>query len=159
MNHEDIIARFSSRQQSCTPNTGNGGNYYTFGAASAGVNVPAESDTMASICPKGWYLSKFAGNQSFIDLTTIYLRISSNSSNIDTSFEENLRSIPLSFVRSGRYYYNTSTPYSRGSRGLFWSSRALSTSRAYHLYFHSTDVSPQSDSYKGDGQSLRCVAR
>ena len=85
--------------------------------------------------------------------------INEATSDLDASFEENLRSTPISFVRSGRYLDDTSALVNRGSIGFYWSSRASSATNAYGLYFHSTDIGPQYINNKARGLALRCVAR
>ena len=45
-----------------------------------------------------------------------------------------------------------------GNLGYYWSGRALSSSRAYYLYFDSSIVDPSNDYGRYNGLSVRCVA-
>ena len=137
------------------------GNYYSYVAATAGTGTSATSNlTKAtdSICPKGFELptsgSSFNSTSgSFYNLLTNAYSISSN-----TTDGTAIRSAPLFFVRSGYV-----SPYSHflgsaGYRGYYWSSVADSSSRAYYLYFYSSNVNPSSSTNRHNGQPVRCVA-
>ena len=65
---------------------------------------------------------------------------------------------PLYFVRSGNYDYN-GYMYGLGSNGYYWSSTAYGTTVAYRLDFGGSGVYPQNSNDRGNGLSLRCVAR
>ncbi len=83
------------------------------------------------------------------------LTTGSGITNADTS----LLTLPLSFLRSGYYYYYSGNLGTRQSVGYYWESRAYSTTNANYLYFFSTSLSPQSNATKGNGFAVRCVAR
>ena len=95
------------------------------------------------------------------------LRNSFSSYNLINGFSKTnadtpLLSLPLVFIRNGRYQYDTGVLYNRGGGGNFWSSRAVSSSTptdSYFLYFSSTYLSPQNNFNKGYGLAVRCVAR
>ena len=68
-----------------------------------------------------------------------------------------MRSAPLFFVRSG-YVNPISYLLYAGDDGLYWSSFANSSTRAYHLYFDSSSVDLSDYGGRSFGQSVRCVA-
>ena len=70
-----------------------------------------------------------------------------------------LLSQPLSFLRSGLYYWQSAARLNRGSYGYYWESHVYSVSDARYLYFSSSSLSPQSGYARGGGFSLRCVSR
>ena len=69
-----------------------------------------------------------------------------------------MRSTPLFFVGSGYVRPNYHYMLLAGYYGRYWSSVANSSSRAYYLYFNSSNVYPSDDYYRYLGQSVRCVA-
>ena len=77
--------------------------------------------------------------------------VNSNTYNIALS--------PLFFVRGGGIYpADTNKFYYAGQYGIYWSSRAYSsTSYAYGLYFDNSYVSPSSNTARYVGFSLRCL--
>ena len=66
---------------------------------------------------------------------------------------------PLYFVRSGNYNYSNGNIGTLGSDGRYWSSTASNTTNAYNLNFNGSNVNPQNSNNRGNGFSLRCVAR
>lgn len=145
------------------------GNYYTWAAAIANtndytgpevkVNDKTSETANTSICPSGWRLpyGRDTGNGTasggFYNLN---YRINDNSNVTDATASKNLRAYPNNFVYSGRFSY--SSAYTRGSYGLYWSSTANYSSRAYYLNFGSSSVNPGT-SYviKYNGVLVRCV--
>ena len=123
------------------------GNLYQWNAATAGTGSTITSaEATDSICPKGWQLP------------------TSNNSN-SGSFGGLVGSLNSTTITQAPYYFNPSgAVYSgslryAGSRGLYWSSTAFSsTSDAYRLYFRSGDVNPSFNSTRYGGQSVRCLA-
>ena len=63
---------------------------------------------------------------------------------------------PLSFLRSGRYYYSDGSHDSRGSYGFYWSSTSYTNTRAYDLYFNSGTLNYRYDRERGNGFTVRC---
>ena len=135
------------------------GNYYSYIAATAGTGTSATSNlTKAtdSICPKGFELptsdSSFNSTPGSYNLLTNAYSIGSN-----TIGGAAMRSAPLFFVRSGyvnpTYYLDDAS----GS-GYYWSSVAISSSTAHHLYFYSNYVNPSVSYRRYYGLSVRCVA-
>ena len=123
------------------------GNFYQWNAATAGTgDTITSAEAKDSICPKGWQLP------------------TSNNSN-SGSFGGLVGSLNSTTITQAPYYFNPSgAVYSgslryAGSRGLYWSSTAFSsTSDAYRLYFRSGDVNPSFNSTRYGGQSVRCLA-
>ena len=114
-----------------------------------------------SICPRGWQLPTYdtTDPKSYYNLI---VRVYGDTyrANISGSLADSiLLSQPLSFLRSGLYYWQTASRYSRGSFGYYWESRLYSVAYANLLYFNSSRLSPQSYDYRGYGFSVRCVAR
>ena len=153
-----VLASFDlmSDQMSCRANTQNMGNYYPFPGATAGSNI-SSGNASNSICPKGWILpaNTKEDNKSFYRwLKTIY-NYNSNDNGI--------RSLPISFIRSGIYYQGALNDRAVG--GVYWSSKLYSGSYAYGLRFNSNTLDTQFAFYyyygigKPLGYSVRCVAR
>ncbi len=137
------------------------GNYYSWGAATAGqaaslTSTTAGEQSTQSICPKGWRLplSKNSNNAisgSFYNLLSKY-----GLQNSLTVNSYDIRLAPLYFVYGG--YVNSSSLDYAGSYGRYWSSTAVNASYAYNLVFY-TSVSPSNDISRYFGFSVRCVAR
>ena len=68
-------------------------------------------------------------------------------------------SFPLSFIRSGYYYWNNGGLHLRTYRGYFWSSYASSVTSSRFLFFYGGVLYPQYVGNKGYGFAVRCVAR
>ena len=132
------------------------GNYYNWYAATAGTGTAAmvaPAVATDSICPKGWRLPSDSGDGSFQNLMNTY-----NIAN-DTTGAAVVLTTPLNFVRSGYYYFNDDKIYNKGRTGHWWATIAGSTaSYAHELHVDSVHVYYGWD-YKGDGLSVRCVAR
>lgn len=133
------------------------GNYYSWGAATAGTgnDIADVGDASGSICPIGWRIPKGDGinteNDSFYNLLDYYSLTSS-----PTSGNNNIATSPLYFVRNGEVYPESCLD-GVGSSGSYWSGRASSDMYAYYLSFTSRQVG-LSDRYRGEGYSVRCVA-
>ena len=141
-----VSGSLMSLQQSCGPHTYNAGNYYNFPAASASTSEPASS----SICPLGWKLPESDDKTSYSNLFQTY-DIDFNSMNMISPYDASLLNLPLSFLRSGRYY-NTGALYGQGSYGVYRVS-------SLNLYFGSSSLVPTSSTSANDGYSVRCVSR
>ena len=68
-----------------------------------------------------------------------------------------LLSAPLSYVRSGYYYWGSTGLNGRGSGGSYWSLRSDSTASSYNLNFNSSGLSPQYGGNRGYGFAVRCM--
>ena len=102
------------------------------------------------VCPKGFTLPT---SSDYSSLTTTY-NITNNSTG-----STKLRQSPLGFVYTGYYSYSSGSLYGEGSDGRYWSRTAHSGTNAYFLFFSSSGVYPQNNSYRGYGHALRCVGR
>lgn len=134
-----------------TPSYGTYYNWYTAVAGTAGYDN-INSEALGSICPKGWKLPPFSGEGSYYNLLFTKMGLSSNDASSTT-----MQQPPTSFLLSG-LAYGTGLG-SQGTDGLYWSSTADNNTRAYYLYFLSSDVSPREAIDKGIGLSVRCLAR
>ena len=135
------------------------GDYYSWKAATAGVGTTSitNADVNESICPSGWRLptsNSADANYSFGNLVKQYGYTSSSQSG---TTDATLLASPLFFARGGNVY--SGSLLSRGSSGLYWSSRAYSySSSAYYLFFYSSRVTPSNYYDRFGGFSVRCVA-
>ena len=71
--------------------------------------------------------------------------------------DSGLLSSPLSFLRSGLFYWGLAGLGNRGGVGYYWSLRSANTTVSNNLYFNSTDLFPQSNGHRGYGFAVRCV--
>ena len=140
-------------QESCKPNSGNAGNYYSWPASTAGGSI-SDGNENNSICPTGWQLTVNAGTK----VKSWYYLIR-NTYSIKDSNDSKLLPLPMSFIRSGNY--NQGSLSNRASSGFYWSSTASNNTIAYYLAFRSASLHPQfKDDYrKNNGLSVRCVSR
>ena len=126
------------------------GGFYTWYTATAGTGTYALStqgqNTTVSICPKGWRLPTNGNSNS--EFQALYNNYNSSST---------LRSNPVNLTLSG--YVRSSSRYGQGSNGYYWSSTVNSSDHAYFLYLSASYVSPAGANNKGDGFSVRCIAR
>ena len=130
------------------------GVYYNWYTATAGNGTYSTStngtNVAGDICPKGWHLPT-GGSGTNTDFYLLNQAINSGS----TSNPSGLMSAPANFLYSG--YVNASVS-GRGSDGVYWSSTANSSNRAYTLSFYPSIVYPgTTDYYKYEGFSVRCV--
>ena len=157
--------RYWNGDTSCTSNcyttTGNlrnhFGNYYNWPAATAGSGTDSiatdGTNVGDSICPKGWQLPQNSGTKSFNNLIRTVYGISATDTDTSVMAE------PLHFIRSGSYGWSDGIPTNQGRYGNFWSATAKSGNSAYNLVSNFGDLNPHNTSYKGNGFTVRCVAR
>lgn len=134
-------------------NTYSYGNYYTWHAAIADTTDYTGGDhNVTSICPTGWRIP--TGNVSG-DYNTLNINANTGS----TSGSAGLRAYPTNFLYSGFFY--GSSAYSKGSYGYYWSSSAADNVDyySYCLGLSSSNSRPMTDSNKGAGHSIRCMAQ
>ena len=154
------------------------GNYYNWYTATAGNGTYSIStdnqSVLGDICPNGWALP-IGGNKANKDNSDWWqlavgiigaepLNTSSidspyytNNSNTEGSDASNaLRSYPNNFTYSGNW--TSSSAYSRGYEGYYWSRSASSSNAAYILHFGPTYVYPPVGINKFIGNSVRCLA-
>lgn len=120
------------------------GNYYSWGAATAGTgNSITSGDASSSICPKGWKLPPNSGTGSYANV---------------------LSGVGLGAIFSAPYYMvytgviDGARLYDAGAQGRYWQSTASSDANAYVLKFD-TVLDTTSTAYgRSYGRSVRCVA-
>ena len=146
--YSDVVMR---NQISCKVNTGNAGNWYSWPASTAGGQSSTKEPN--SVCPRGWQLTTNTATdvKSFDHLIRTAYDIS------ETNSDSRIRSLPMSFVRSGGYGLGSLN--NRGSIGYYWSAVASSSLGAYYLGFSSYGLYPQDGNNKYYGFSVRCVSR
>ena len=76
----------------------------------------------------------------------------------ENSRDSGLLSNPLSFLRSGYFYWDRAELFDRGSGGNCWSSRSTSTTTSNFLHFSNTYLYPQLSNNDGYGFAVRCIA-
>ncbi|MBQ8992354.1 hypothetical protein IJ090_02910, partial [Candidatus Saccharibacteria bacterium] len=158
--------------------------YYNFYTATLGYSYYGSGSSGSStrdICPKGWRLPKVTdgGNTvtsgsaaEFTALAKTY-NASASWTNAATSYSYYTTDSTIhtgihngtaangnnyaGFSYSG-LWSDTSASYV-GSHGVYWSSSVSSTRYGYNLYFYSSNVNPQDNSYKYYGLAVRCVAK
>ena len=146
------------------------GMYYNWYAATAGTGTATTGsgvNVSDSICPKGWQLPSYDGNKSYVNLTRdTYGKYKIGTYVYEGDYNYNsypaydgLDILPLSFLRSGYYGWSNGARNNRGSYGYCWGSRAASGTNAYNLNFNLNNFNPQNNNNKGNGFSVRCVAR
>ena len=62
---------------------------------------------------------------------------------------------PLSFLRSGVFYWSATSLYVRGDSGRYWSLRSANTTGSSGLHFSNTYLGPQDSSSRGYGFAVR----
>ena len=126
--------------------------YYSWTAATAGTGTSSvtSGDAPSSVCPKGWKLPPNSGNGSYTNFTSA-AGIANNSAG-----STKIRSAPYNFPYAGSVVNGSLNNV--GSDGYYWSRTATSSTRAYGLYFNSSDVYPADFNSRYDGFSVRCVA-
>ena len=135
------------------------GNYYNWAAAVAtndGSMFGSQSRSELveqSICPVGWTLPRSNRREdTFLALWEAYGFDDDESVSIST-----LWSSPLYFPMSGFF---TGGLYNIGFDGIFWSSVTAGPTDAEGAAFYATNnVYPSNEYGRGDGYSLRCMAR
>ena len=118
----------------------------------------SSGDAPDSICPKGWRLPGYDDNKSFYHLVRVYVGRSGGTEGL-TQGTTVMQISPLSFLRSGRYSYESGSLDTRTSYGSYWSGRSYSITNSYYLSLWSTRLYPQYNYYRGTGFALRCLAR
>ena len=132
------------------------GNWYNWYAATAetGTWSMSSGNASGSICPKGWGLPENSGTQSWDNLLTTAYSIANSSAG-----SQKMRSVPLSIIFSGSFYWVNGGLYGRGTDGSYWSSTPYASTNSRRLVFNSTYVNPQGGYNKSYGFTVRCVAR
>ena len=153
------------------------GNYYTWHAAIADLTYNGtnnQSTTSTSLCPNGWHLPKGGDksnktNNEFWSLVVTGINGGAKPANYDSNTApyftgaveagqvvNKLRSYPNNFLYSG--YFGSSSAYSRGSSGYYWSSTARNNNYSHYLHLSSSDVYTGTKyNHKYYGHSIRCL--
>ena len=179
--------QFSSDTTAYVFNTGNNtttcnsstpcNSYYSWLAATAGGkdgsgNAVSTSGYNAaySICPKGWRLPTSTTTSNASATTSPnwktgdwYALATAYGANLESNYYENAATFynnagpgtTPNFLLAG--YYLSGSFNSGGSRGLYWSSTARSSTNAYLMYFNSGYVDSANNYFRRYGSSVRCV--
>ena len=126
----------------------------------------SSGDASDSICPKGWGMAKFEGDGSYRKLIAIIYGINKTGiiqkyqeKNIKIRIDEIIMQYPIFFIRFGNYDFSGGYQ-NRSSSGYFWENVARSGRYGSSLYYSNQVFNTQvATNGKGDGQSLRCVAK
>ena len=116
-----------------------------------------------SICPKGWRLPGFIGDNSYLVLFRHYLSLDQRIE--ATKHVGTIAHItPLSFLNSGYYNHQSKKFDDRTNLGLYWTGSIDSNNIAWFLLFHDTYIIPRAttyrgNDYRGNGNIIRCLAR
>ena len=127
------------------------GTLYNFCAASAGtvcVNS-ASSNAVYDICPAGWRLPTGNTGGEFESLYSHYNSVDLTRNPIDSG--------GAAFGLVG--LFTSSTPYSQGTSGFFWSSTIMSTTSAYRLGVGTSSVNPTNGGGRDYGAAIRCIVK
>ncbi|MBR0465180.1 hypothetical protein IJJ02_00065 [Candidatus Saccharibacteria bacterium] len=148
-------------------------SYYSWIAATLGgkasdgsTAVTADNtDTAASICPKGWHLPNTrSGTNDTSDYRKLMIifggsasirTYDSTTSPTGAAIFENLSGVSLNFLRGGDY--SSGLFRNGGTVGCYWSSTSGSDASALNLGFHSSYVGSASNDRRQLGFSVRCV--
>lgn len=133
------------------------GPHYDAGTGEPGE--PALSDIttrtvfLDSICPKGWRLPGTSEDKSFNALLATYGIYNGNSAPIK------FKSAPLHFIISGSYAYAGGVN-KVGTEGIWWlNTSGGTTAKAYRLIAGDASMLSDGTGNRGNGCSVRCVAR
>ena len=141
---------------------GHVGNYYNFAASIASNDASSytgstydspASSPQNSICPKNWRLPHASSLRNYNEFYNLL-----NSYNAYTSQDDKLISTPMYFVRSG-FIDSDNDLRNAGYEGFYRASTVNSSSNSYALDFYSDWMSPGYYRDRGEGWSIRCVAR
>ena len=100
------------------------------------------------------------GNKSYQELLVrIYNKNLTGTFKNTAEADTGLRSLPLSIIRAGNYNYIYGERNNRESHGVHLESCFNDTGKTRILFFSSVYYYLQYDSDKGNGQSVRCVAK
>lgn len=146
------------------------GTFYNYCAATAGTycygngtsagTSPASSSPSSDICPAGWHMPSDNGGTDG-DYLTLCSAIKGSActgeawNTMDIAAATSVQ-YQLSTPLSGRYY--SGTAYRQGANGYFWSTTYYSGATMRRLFVSSSGVYPQSNDYRLNGKSVRCVS-
>ncbi|MBO7699089.1 InlB B-repeat-containing protein, partial [Candidatus Saccharibacteria bacterium] len=145
------------------------GGYYSWASAIGDdsahntryMNPDTATESRQGICPSGWRLPRsYAGsatNNPESDFRNLNNELNGSWTSVYTAAASNeWRKYPNNFVFAG--YWRSSSSYTRGTVGYYWSSTVNNSGYAYYLSFRSTSVYPTGNLDEYFGSSVRCVA-
>ncbi|MBQ3309958.1 hypothetical protein IJG73_00750, partial [Candidatus Saccharibacteria bacterium] len=132
------------------------GNYYNWYAATAGsgTSTVIGNDAPDSICPKGWKLPDKSGEKSVQNLFVTAYGIAN-----DATGASKATATPLNLARGGLYWWSNGRIGNQGAVGYWYTATADTRTDAYVFTISSTSVSPYDLAIRGNGRTIRCVAR
>lgn len=129
------------------------GNYYQHMTATAGSR-DTNTEAVSSICPKGWGLPKFTGDDSdpLTSYPSLTIKLYANDSGTTTGW-------PFYFAQ-GAYYLNSNRDASFIGSGYYWTSYGMSGGNARYIATASNAASATYN-YAGGywGMTVRCGLR
>ena len=133
-------AGFKDNTKAYVYNDSTYGGYYSYVAATAGIN-PSSGNSTYDICPAGWKLPSISNY---------------NTLKVSYSTGDTLTAAPWYGTYGGDYSYSSAGGV--GSRGYYWSSTAGDSTLAYYVLFDSSSVNLYGNN-KFVGYSVRCIAQ
>ncbi|MBR3323763.1 hypothetical protein IKG16_02670, partial [Candidatus Saccharibacteria bacterium] len=128
----------------------------TSGASSINCNTTTPPDT--SICPKGWTLPN--GDNQSVNKSWARLFGSDVGYNYTAGSQFVNNTNVLGFaLYYGHWHWDSASEIYQGHSGYFWSGTPSSEAGVYRLGYDSGGINPRGDNDKGNGFSIRCVAR
>ena len=108
-------------------------------------------------------MARYEGDGSYYKLLVeIYGKNITGIVNNSTEADSGIKSLPLSFVRSGFYTHSNGNATNRHDYGLYWEPHAARFGNdfyGYYLSFRGAHIVPQTNYDVGRGDSLRCAAQ
>ena len=136
--------------------TQNIGSYYNFQAATASSGIAlSEANTIApdTFCPLGWQLPYSGTGGDYYDQSKSWNYLFDLYNYSDGRL---LQTYPLSYVRSGTYYWGSGILYGQGVAAQLWSLTYIQN-KAFWLLFGDWVNIRQDAVGKLNGRALRCV--
>ena len=137
---------------------------YSWYSATAGSEPKENGETKwsgglapESICPKGWQLPTYSGDKSFTTLINTSYSMKDGDSTVAIQ-DTGVLSDPLSFLRSGDFYWSGASLDARGATGNYWTLGSENDRYSIRLWFYGTRLYTIYGTYRGTGFAVRCVA-
>ena len=112
-----------------------------------GLEIWDDYSAMQWPCPSGFHVPSKNEWVALCWILTTTFSLASNATTMGTY---------LKMPKAGRRLYDNASVNNVGSIGYYWSSTPNGASSAYDLYFNSSSISPQHNSYRSYGFSVRC---
>lgn len=124
------------------------GNYYSFGAATAGSgNSITSGEASSSICPKGWRLPTSGSTQKELGVLTTKLA------------GDTIQESPYYFVLARSVQPSSGLLNTGYTTGLYRSSTARIELQAYYLSFTASALNASAYGDRSTGASVRCITK